>query len=290
MASDLDTYLQSIGRFPVLTKEAQLRHCRRIREYVDWPGGRAQAPARVQYLGQRSIRLMTETNARLVVSIAKKYTNRGLDLNDLIQEGNLGLLRSLELFDPARGYSFSTYSYWWIRQSISRAIYNTRRTIRLPINMQDLILKIRRSINNHISATGRQPTIHEIAEDTGFSPSRISDALDSAAISECSSLDAVSRISGNSLDEVLTAANPTDFESPERTSLIKEREDMLEVALNTLEPLERRLVTSFFYNRKTLKELAVELGITRHKASVIYHKALGKLRLKLNWNAELLED
>lgn len=290
MPSDLDTYLRSIGRLPVLTKEAQLRHCRRIREYVDWPGGREKAPARVQYLGQRSIRLMTETNARLVVSIAKKYRNRGLDLNDLIQEGNLGLLRSLELFDPARGYSFSTYSYWWIRQSISRAIYNTGRTIRLPINMQDIILKIRRAINKHVSATGRQPTIHEIAEETGFAPSRISDALDSAAVSDCSSIDALSRISGNPLDQVLTTPNPTGFESPERASLINEREEILERALWALDPLERTLVTRFFYDRKTLKELALELGISRHKASVVYRKALAKLRMRLNWGAEILED
>lgn len=290
MSSDLDTYLRGITRFPVLTKEAQLHHCRRIREYVDWPGGRDQAPRVIQLRGKRAFRLMVETNARLVVSIAKRYTKRGLDISDLIQEGNLGLIRSLELFDPARGYSFSTYSYWWIRQSISRAIYNTSKTIRIPINIQDDLRLIQRTITAHNGKTGKNPTMQELAEATGLSAYRIGEMLDNAAISDCMSIDALSRISESSLDQVLTTPDPKTFESPELTSLATERDDKIEHALNALEPVERDIVTSFFFENKTLKELASDLGVTRHKASTLFHKSMAKLRLKLYRNNELLED
>lgn len=290
MSSDLDTYLRSITRLPVLTKEAQLHHCRRIREYVDWPGGRERAPRMVQMRGKRAFRLMVETNARLVVSVAKRYTKRGLDIGDLIQEGNLGLIRSLELFDPARGYSFSTYSYWWIRQSISRAIYNTSKTIRIPINIQDDLRLIQRTITAHNGKTGKNPTMQELAEATGLSTYRIGEMLDNAAISDCMSIDALSRISESSLDQVLTTPDPKTFESPELTSLATERDDKIEHALNALEPVERDIVTSFFFENKTLKELASDLGVTRHKASTLFHKSMAKLRLKLYRNNELLED
>ena len=290
MSSDLDTYLRSITRLPVLTKEAQLHHCRRIREYVDWPGGRDRAPRMVQMRGKRAFRLMVETNARLVVSVAKRYTKRGLDIGDLIQEGNLGLIRSLELFDPARGYSFSTYSYWWIRQSISRAIYNTSKTIRIPINIQDDLRLIQRTITAHNGKTGKNPTMQELAEATGLSAYRIGEMLDNAAISDCMSIDALSRISESSLDQVLTTPDPKTFESPELTSLVTERDDKIEQALNALEPVERDIVTSFFFENKTLKELASDLGVTRHKASTLFHKSMAKLRLKLYRNNELLED
>ena len=290
MASELDAYMHSIARFPVLTKEAQLHHCRRIREYVDCTGGREHAPHSVKLRGQRSMRLMVETNARLVISIAKKYTHRGLDLGDLIQEGNLGLMRSLELFDPARGYSFSTYSYWWIRQSISRAIYNTAQTIRIPINVQDDMRTIQQAVVAHNAKTETHPTVQDLAKATKLSVARIQDVLGNCDAAHCSSLDALFRFSDNSIDQVLTSPDPSGFESPELAALITERDEKLEVALDTLEPLECALVTGYFFDGKSLKELAIEFGLTRHKASAVYAKSIRKLRIRLCDDSNLVQE
>ena len=142
----MTSYLGEIGRIPILTKELQLIHCRRIRVWLDWPEGRDKAPRKVQRQGKRSLELMTTSNLRLVVSIAKKFTHRGLDLLDLVQEGNLGLIRGLEMFDPTRGYAVSTYVYWWIRQSITRALQLTSRTIRLPCQVVDCYNKAQKFI------------------------------------------------------------------------------------------------------------------------------------------------
>ena len=133
-SSEFSQYLTDIGRFPVLSRESQLRHCQNIHRWVNWEGGRDAAPKNVHRSGSRSLETMVRTNLRLVVSIAKKYTGKGVDLQDLIQEGNIGLIRGLEMFDPTRGYQVSTYCYWWVRQGITRAIHSYARTIRMPIN------------------------------------------------------------------------------------------------------------------------------------------------------------
>ena len=273
MTSDIEAYLHSVTRFPVLTKEAQLHHCRRIREYVDWPGGREIAPKTVKLRGLRSLRFMVETNARLVVSVAKKYTKRGLEMSDLIQEGNLGLLRSLELFDPARGYSFSTYSYWWIRQSISRAIYNTAKTIRIPINVQDDMRTIQREISKHNSKTGENPPMADLVKTTKLAEVRIREVLDNYAVTKCMSIDALSYITGNPLEDVLSTPNPNSFESPEVATLITERDDKLNQALDSLDSLSRSLLIGYFFENKPMKELATDFGLTRHKARAIYEKS-----------------
>ena len=133
-SSELSQYLTDIGRFPVLSRESQLRHCQAIHRWVHHEGGRAAAPRNIQRVGARSLETMVKTNLRLVVSIAKKYTNKGVALEDLIQEGNIGLIRGLELFDPARGYQVSTYCYWWVRQGVTRAIHSYARTRSVPGN------------------------------------------------------------------------------------------------------------------------------------------------------------
>ena len=113
--SEVQSYLRDIGRHPVLSKEAQLHHCYAIHKWVKWPEGRSKAPRGIARAGRRSMDIMVTTNLRLVVSVAKKFQHHDLDLMDLIQEGNIGLIRGLELFDPTRGYQVSTYCYWWIR-------------------------------------------------------------------------------------------------------------------------------------------------------------------------------
>ena len=161
--SEIHSYLTEIGRHPVLSREAQLRHCRRIHDWIHHEDGRDAAPASTQRYGRRSMEAMTTTNLRLVVSIAKRYQGRGLELADLIQEGNIGLIRGLELYDPTRGYAVSTYAYWWIRQAITRSIHAQSRHIRLPINTHELIARIQRFITEHASTHGQAPSVVEIA-------------------------------------------------------------------------------------------------------------------------------
>ena len=151
-SSEFSQYLTDIGRFPVLSRESQLRHCQAIHRWVHWEGGRECAPKGAT-MGARSLDTMVKTNLRLVVSIAKKYQSKGVALEDLIQEGNIGLIRGLELFDPSRGYQVSTYCYWWVRQGVTRAIHSYARTIRMPINSHELLVKIRRHRQTTLSET-----------------------------------------------------------------------------------------------------------------------------------------
>jgi len=292
MSDNISQYLSDISRHPILSREAQLRHAYRIRAWLDYtPTGatepdRTAAPPRVARLGQRSLDVMVRTNLRLVVHLAKRYQNRGLELSDLIQEGSFGLIRGIELFDPTRGYAFSTYSYWWIRQSISRALYNYSRTIRLPINVQDLASKIRRATQDFASEHGKQPSIYELSCMLDVPCERITDTLLSYAITDCTSIDALSQISDAPLCDILAASTPTLDESPELNLLHAERAQLLEHAISTLEPVQRIIVESLYYDKKSLHHLASELNISRYRVSTIYQKALHKLRVNLAYRPE----
>lgn len=295
MSDNISQYLNDISRHPILSREAQLRHAYRIRAWLDYtpPGAaepdRTAAPPRVARLGQRSLDVMVRTNLRLVVHLAKRYQNRGLELGDLIQEGSLGLIRGIELFDPTRGYAFSTYSYWWIRQSISRALYNYSRTIRLPINVQDLASRIRRATQAFVSENGRQPSIQELSSVLEIPCERITDTLLSYAITDCTSIDALSLISDTPIADVLATSTPTIDESPELNLLHSERAQLMEHAISTLEPVQRIIVEALYYDRKSLHQLSNELDISRYRVSTIYQKALHKLRVSLAYKPEAFD-
>jgi RNA polymerase sigma factor (sigma-70 family) len=296
MSDLISQYLSDIARHPILSREAQLRHAYRIRAWVDYtpPGStepdRSAAPERIARLGKRSLDIMVRTNLRLVVHIAKRYQNRGLELSDLIQEGSLGLIRGIELFDPTRGYAFSTYSYWWIRQSISRAIYNSSRTIRLPINVQDLATKIKRTIHTFTTEHGRPPTTEELGTELELSPERITDTLTSCTLTDCSSLDSLCQLSDASLLDILTTDNPTPSESPELTLSLTEREDLLHRALSTLDPMQLLVVQALYFQQRSRHQLSEELGISRYCISAIYKKALHKLRIELAYSWEAFNE
>jgi len=153
-------YLKEIGRHKLLTRQEELELARALR--------RGDDAARKRLI---------QSNLRLVVSIAKRYQNRDMNFQDSIQEGNLGLLTAVNKFDPERGFKFSTYATWWIRQAISRALADKARTIRIPVHMLDIMSKLRKVLNKQIKELGRQPTIEELAQATGWKEEKIAQAL-----------------------------------------------------------------------------------------------------------------
>lgn len=293
MSEVLTQYLNDIARYPVLSLEAQLRHAQRIQAWVRYtPPGATQpdrnaAPPPIARRGKRSLDLMVATNLRLVVAIAKRYQHRGLELSDLIQEGSLGLIRGIELFDPTRGYAFSTYSYWWIRQSISRAIYNSSRIIRLPINVQDTVFKIKRVSSLFVSEYGRSPTIKELSTLLELPPNRIEETLDQCNITDCVSIDSLCQLSDTTLLEVLTTPDPGPSDNPEHALLLTERDNILRDALASLDPQQLRVVRGTHFDKLSRQDLATELGVSRHSISTIYRNAMNKLRLHLAADKEV---
>ena len=279
---NIHDYLTEVGRHPVLSKEAQLRHCRRIHAWVHHEDGRDAAPLQIRRFGSRSMDVMVRTNLRLVVSIAKRYQGRGLELGDLIQEGNLGLIRGLELFDPTRGYAVSTYAYWWIRQAITRAIHTHARAIRLPINTHELITRIQRFTNEHAAREGRAPTYTEIAEAVETSPERVSQVLQTHTNTVCCSLDVIAPEGTSALIDLLPNPVGTNGAAPDEFLLATTaREDVL-AALHHLTETEAHIVREHYFQGRTLREISDDLGFTRSRAGQVQRVALNKLRFHLN--------
>jgi RNA polymerase sigma factor (sigma-70 family) len=279
--SEISAYLNDIARYPVLTKEAQLLHCQRIHAWLHHEGGPDAAPARLRRTGKRSMDMMVASNLRLVVSIAKRYLNRGLDFNDLIQEGSLGLIRGLELFDPTRGYAVSTYCYWWIRQAINRAIYAYGRAIRVPVNTHENIHRIRKFCSEHLSTHGTNPSITEIAVAVRLSEARVIQILDTMSQTSCVSLDMVSAGAENPLSD-LVASTPENGGS-EPDSYIDALANVEQIAngLGLLTDQERYLIEQVFFENRSISELGPELGFSRSRASQIFNNGMNRLRTLL---------
>jgi RNA polymerase sigma factor (sigma-70 family) len=278
-SSDLSSYLQEISRHPVLSRDAQLLHARQVQEWVNWPGGRASAPLRVRRRGERSFNSLVRTNLRLVVSVAKKYQNRGLELVDLIQEGNVGLCRGIELFDPTRGYSISTYTYWWIRQAITRALHTSARTIRLPLNTQDLLSKIRRAIATYESEYGAPPSLQTLSELLKVTTDRIEQTLFSESITRCTSLDRACIEDGNNLIELLPDLTtlPTSIDAPWGVMDVDELWDMVD----TLDPREADILRGIYLENHTLAEIGRRHHLSRERIRQLSVRATQKLRYRL---------
>ncbi|OGH21382.1 MAG: RNA polymerase sigma factor RpoD [Candidatus Levybacteria bacterium RIFCSPLOWO2_01_FULL_38_13] len=254
-------YLKEIGRIPLLNFEQEISLAKRV-EKAD----------------EEAKKILINSNLRLVVSIAKKYVGRGLTLLDLIQEGNQGLIRAVEKYDWRRGYKFSTYATWWIRQSITRAIADQARTIRIPVHMVENINRFLRASRKLMQELGREPAPEEVAKVLGIDPDK---AMEIIKISqEPASLESPVGDEEDSRlgDFIHDTTAPTLFDSASR-ELLKEQVDQV---LSTLSDRERRVLEERFGLKdgkpKTLEEVGKMFAVTRERIRQIEAKALRKLR------------
>ena len=257
-------YLREIARFPLLTVEDEVKLARKIK--------RGDQEARS---------LMVRSNLRLVVKIARDYSNYGLPLLDLISEGNIGLMKAVERFDPKKGGKLSTYAAWWIKQSIKRALANQSKTIRLPVHLVDKISKMRRVSNQMTEELGREPTDDELAEEIGLESCKVS-ALKTAAIRPTSLDQPIGDDDSTAFGDLVGDIEAQDpFEMLRDKDLRDEVGDLLEV----LDDRERRIINSRFgldgKKPKTLEEVGEKFHVTRERIRQLQNIALSKLRKAL---------
>lgn len=257
-------YLREIGRIPLLKAEEEIDLARRIAN-----GG---------YDGIVAKRQLVQANLRLVVSIAKKYLNRGLPFLDLIQEGNLGLIRAAEKFDPERGYKFSTYATWWIRQGITRALADKSRTIRVPVHMVETINKFKKITRELSQGLNRRPTEHELAAAMDVSVQKVKEIV--AANRTPVSLETpLGKEEDSRLGDFIADAESAQPDSSATDELL--RSD-IEQVLNSLLPREREVIRLRYGlddgRERTLEEVGQLFGITRERVRQIEFKAMRKLR------------
>ena len=257
-------YLREIGKIPLLSAEEEMDLARRIVE------GDKKAKDK-----------MAEANMRLVVSIAKRYSGRGLDFLDLIQEGNTGLLRAVEKFDPDKGFKFSTYATWWIRQAITRAIADQARTIRIPVHMVETINKLLRTQRRMTQELNREPTIEELSKELDMEPEKIEYVI--KIKQDISSLDAGVGRDGEDDDSVLQDfIVDEDTVSPEDSASNQLLKEQVQEILSSLSDREQKIVRMRFGldngKNHTLEEVGQEFAVTRERIRQIEAKALAKLR------------
>lgn len=272
-------YLREIGRVPLLSAEEEVRLAKRMeRGRLELLKPAVDRDYRFVDDGEEAQRRLTEANLRLVVSVAKKYIGRGMSLLDLIQEGNIGLIRAVEKFDYTKGYKFSTYATWWIRQAITRAIADQARTIRIPVHMVETINRLIRISRRLLQDLGREPTSEEIAEQMEISPEKVREII--KVSQEPVSLETpIGEEDDSHLGDFIedhTALAPADAASHQ---LLKEQ---VEDVLDSLTERERKVLQLRFGlddgRSRTLEEVGKEFHVTRERIRQIEAKALRKLR------------
>jgi len=257
-------YLREIGKIPLLSSEEEIALAHRI-EKGD----------------QKAKDKMAEANMRLVVSIAKRYSGRGLDFLDLIQEGNTGLLRAVEKFDVSKGFKFSTYATWWIRQAITRAIADQSRTIRIPVHMVETINKLLRTQRRMTQELNREPTIEELSKELEMEPEKVEYII--KIKQDITSLDAgIGRDSDEEETSLGELIEDEDSISPEESATNELLKEHVNEILGTLSDREQKIIRMRFGldNGKshTLEEVGAEFAVTRERIRQIEAKALNKLR------------
>nr|WP_203594352.1 RNA polymerase sigma factor [Streptomyces sp. SID9124] len=281
-------YLREIGRIPLLTaaEEVELARCVEAGLFAEERLARTPDPDtrlavdldRLVVMGRTAKRRLIEANLRLVVSVAKRYVGRGLTMLDLVQEGNLGLIRAVEKFDYARGYKFSTYATWWIRQAMSRALADQARTIRVPVHVVELINRVVRVQRRMLQERGYEPTPEEVAAHLDLTPERVGEILRLAQ--EPISLHApVGEEEDVSLGDLIEDG---DAASPVESAAFLLLRQHLEAVLSTLGERERRVVQLRYGlvdgRPRTLEEIGRIFGVTRERIRQIESKTLSRLR------------
>ncbi|RFS85569.1 RNA polymerase sigma factor RpoD [Actinomadura spongiicola] len=280
-------YLREIGRVPLLTAEDEVELAKSIEAglFAEEKMARTAVLGRGELLdlellsreGTRAKQRLIEANLRLVVSIAKRYVGRGMLFLDLIQEGNLGLIRAVEKFDYTKGFKFSTYATWWIRQAITRAIADQARTIRIPVHMVETINKLVRVQRQLHQDLGREPTPEEIGREMGLSPIRVVEIQRIAQ--EPVSLQSPIGEEDSDLGDFIEDA---DAVVPIEAAAFILLQDQLEDILGTLSEREQRIIQLRFGltdgHPRTLEEVGREFGVTRERIRQIESKTLAKLR------------
>ncbi|MFK4103926.1 RNA polymerase sigma factor [Streptomyces sp. NPDC019531] len=281
-------YLREIGRIPLLTAAEEVELARRVEaglfaeeKLLNTPDLDSQLGLdldRLVVLGRMAKRRLIEANLRLVVSVAKRYVGRGLTMLDLVQEGNLGLIRAVEKFDYARGYKFSTYATWWIRQAMSRALADQARTIRVPVHVVELINRVVRVQRRMLQERGYEPTPEEVAAHLELAPERVSEVLRLAQ--EPVSLHApVGEEDDVALGDLIEDG---DAASPVESAAFLLLREHLEAVLSTLGERERKVVQLRYGladgRPRTLEEIGRIFGVTRERIRQIESKTLNKLR------------
>ena len=284
----LPLYLQEIGRVPLLTAAAETELAIAIeagaaaeRRLVDRPGGSFAEERALEtdvVRGREARRRLIEANLRLVVSIARRYMNRGIALGDLIQEGNIGLMRAVEKFDYHRGFKFSTYATWWIRQAVSRSLADQGRTIRVPVHMIETINRYVRVASTLQQELGREPTYDEIGAAMELTADRVREIV--RILPHPMSLETTV---GGEQDAMLSDfVEDEDLPDMDAAAALVMLRHEVEDVLNSLSPRERRVVELRFGlegdRLYTLSEIGEELGVTRERIRQIETKALRKLR------------
>ncbi len=253
-------YLVAIGKVPLLIAKEEVQLARRIKQG-----------------DQAAKRKLAEANLRLVISIVKKYVGRGLSFLDLIQEGNIGLFRAVEKFDPDRGFKFSTYATWWIRQAITRAIADQARTIRIPVHMVETINKLTHSQRQLVQELGREPLIEELAAEMDMDVKKVRHIMKISQ--DIISLEAPV---GSEEDSKLRDFIQDDAFGPDEEAHLRLLKENIQEMLNYLTPRERKIIELRFGLKDgvghTLEEVGTEFGVTRERIRQIESKVLEKLR------------
>jgi RNA polymerase primary sigma factor len=286
MGDSVHTYLKSIGRTSLLTAEQEVDLAKRIEaglfaeHKLETSTGLDEAYRHELELvaedGRRAKSHMLEANLRLVVSVAKKYSDRGLSLLDVVQEGNLGLIRAVEKFDYTKGYKFSTYAMWWIRQAIQRGFADSARTIRLPVHVLEMLSKLSRVERDMHQKLGREPTPEELAVELDRTPDQIEELLRTSR--QPISLDSTIGEDGEtSIGDLIE-----DVDAPEASELVDRQlmAEQLRSALDALTPREATIMRFGLYdgNPHTLDEIGRALGLTRERIRQLEKQSLSKLR------------
>jgi RNA polymerase primary sigma factor len=288
MGDSVHTYLKSIGRTSLLTAEQEVDLAKRIEaglfaeHKLETASGLDENYRRelefVAEDGRRAKSHMLEANLRLVVSVAKKYSDRGLSLLDVVQEGNLGLIRAVEKFDYTKGYKFSTYAMWWIRQAIQRGFADSARTIRLPVHVLEMLSKLSRVERDMHQKLGREPTPEELAVELDRTPDQIEELLRTSR--QPISLDSTIGEDGEtSIGDLIE-----DVDAPEASELVDRQlmAEQLRSALDALTPREATIMAMRFGlydgNPHTLDEIGRALGLTRERIRQLEKQSLSKLR------------